>query len=236
MPTLNEIEGMRTIMPKVSPEWYDQLIVVDGGSTDGTVEYALENGYELVRQSERGMRHAYEEALPHVVGDVIVTFSPDGNSIPELIPSLVSKLREGYDMVIVSRYLDGAKSYDDSSFTSFANKVFTFATNGLFGSHYTDSMVIYRAYNKNLIRLLELDQDDAYYVEEKMFGTVMSWELLLSIRAAKKKLHIAEIPGDEPPRIAGGKKTHYKWGLAYVLQLFMEVFGWRPVTKTNAKR
>jgi len=227
VPTLNEIEGMRVIMPRIDKKWFDQILVVDGGSTDGTVEYALQNGYAVVRQKRRGMRRAYLDLLPQITGDVVITFSPDGNSIPELLPALTAKMKEGYDMVIVSRYLDGAKSDDDTSFTKFANEVFTLLTNAFFGSRYTDSMVIYRAYYKKLIGLLELDKDDPYYVPEKMFGTIMSWELLLSIRAAKVRLRVAEIPGDEPSRVAGGKKTHYKWGLAYVLQVFMEVLVWR---------
>ncbi|MEE9543748.1 MAG: hypothetical protein V3V95_08195, partial [Thermodesulfobacteriota bacterium] len=38
--TLNEIDGMKEIMPRIKEEWYDQLIVVDGGSTDGTIEWS----------------------------------------------------------------------------------------------------------------------------------------------------------------------------------------------------
>ena len=37
---LNEIDGMKAIMPKVDPSWVDQIILFDGGSTDGTVEWA----------------------------------------------------------------------------------------------------------------------------------------------------------------------------------------------------
>ena len=118
---------------------------------------------------------------------------------------------------------------DDNSFTGFANKVFTVMTNTFFGSRYTDAMVIYRAYDKNLIKSLGLndDSDPSYYVPEKIFGTIMSWELLLSIRSAKRKLKVMEISGDEPLRTDGEKKVHYKWGLAYVLQLIMEMFEWR---------
>ncbi len=46
VPTLNEIDGMKTIMPKIKPEWVDQILVVDGQSTDGTAEYAREQGYD----------------------------------------------------------------------------------------------------------------------------------------------------------------------------------------------
>src|SRR5262245_17569345 len=93
VPTLNEIEGMRVIMPRVRREWCDQILFVDGRSTDGTVEYAREHGYEVVVQRQKGIRFAYIEAIPHVRGEVVITFSPDGNSIPDLIPALIEKMR-----------------------------------------------------------------------------------------------------------------------------------------------
>ena len=45
VPTLNEIHGMKSIMPRVKPEWCDQILVLDGQSTDGTAEYAKKQGY-----------------------------------------------------------------------------------------------------------------------------------------------------------------------------------------------
>src|SRR5262245_4940716 len=101
--TLNEIEGMKTIMPRVDRSWVDQILVVDGGSTDGTIEWAREQGYDVVVQTRTGLRHGYNEALPHIRGDVVITFSPDGNSIAELLPNLTAAMRKGHDMVIVSR-------------------------------------------------------------------------------------------------------------------------------------
>ena len=105
IPTLNEIDGMKTIMPQIKKEWYDQLLIVDGQSTDGTADYARNQGYEVIVQQKKGIRNAYIEALPHIKGDIILTFSPDGNSIPGLIPDCINKLKEGYDMVIGSRTL-----------------------------------------------------------------------------------------------------------------------------------
>lgn len=226
--TLNEIEGMKAIMPRIRREWCDQILVVDGGSTDGTVEWAKEAGYEVYVQKQRGFRHAYCEAMPLVRGDVMLTFSPDGNSVPELIPDLLAKMREGYDMVIASRYLGDAKSDDDDIVTAFGNWLFTRTVNVLHGGRYTDVMVIYRAYRTALVRELELDTDDAYTMVERLYRTKISWEPLLSVRAAKRRLKITEIPGDEPPRIGGERKLQVlKWGAAYYTQFIREVFLWK---------
>lgn len=225
IPILNEIDGMKAVMPRIKKEWYDQLLIVDGGSTDGTLEYCQEKDYPLIIQKKKGMRNAYVEALPYVEGDIMITFSPDGNSLAELIPSLVAKMKEGYDMVIVSRYAKGAKSDDDDFVTSFGNWMFTTVINLLFRGKYTDALVMYRAYKKELISKLELDKDSSYEFVEKLFHTRISWEPLLSMRCAKRKLKYAEIPGNEPPRIGGERKLQImRWGAAYLLQALIELF------------
>jgi glycosyltransferase involved in cell wall biosynthesis len=89
IPTLNEIDGVREIMPKIRGEWYDQLIIADGNSTDGTIEYLREKGYPVYLQKKKGMRNAYMEIYDLIEGDIIMTFSPNGNSLPDLIPQLL---------------------------------------------------------------------------------------------------------------------------------------------------
>lgn len=227
IPTLNEIDGMKVIMPRIKKEWYDQLIILDGGSTDGTVEYARKQGYFVHIQKRPGIRNGYTEALPYVNGDMVLTFSPDGNCIPGLIPCLIDKVKEGYDMVIASRYFDGAKSDDDDLVTAFGNWFFTKTINLLHGSKYTDAMGIFRAYKTKLIYDLELHKDEGYKTAERLFNTNISWEPLLSVRAAKRRLKIAEIAGDEPARIGGERKLQVlRWGAAYYFQFMKEKFYW----------
>lgn len=227
VPTLNEVQGMRAIMPQVPREWCDQILVVDGQSTDGTVDYARAQGYEVLVQQRRGLRHAYHEAFPLVRGDVVITFSPDGNSLPHLIPDLVQRMMAGADMVIASRYARGARSEDDDLLTAFGNWFFTKLINVCHGGHYTDSFVMYRAYRTRLYWELGLDREDAY-TPERLFGTIMGVEPLLSVRAAKKRLRIEEVPGDEPARIGGERKLlPFRWGGAYLVQVLRELYYWK---------
>lgn len=228
VPTINEIDGLRVIMPRVKREWVNEIIVCDGGSTDGTVEYARAQGWLVVPELRRGLRFAYQAALPHITGEVIITFSPDGNSIPELIPKLVEKMSEGYDMVIASRYLGRARSYDDDFLTGFGNWFFNRLVNLLFRAHYTDWIVIYRAFRKQVIHDLGLDRDSSYACVERVTCTGAAMETLMSIRAAKKKLKVAEIPGDEPIRIGGVRKLRvFRDGFHILVMILYEFVIWR---------
>ena len=225
---LNEIDGMKVIMPRVQPDWVDQIVVCDGGSTDGTAEWAEARGYTVCIQKKKGIRQGYYEVWPLVEGDVVITFSPDGNSIPDVIPELVAKMREGYDMVIASRYMGDADSEDDDIVTGFGNWLFTRTVNLLFGGSYTDVMVIYRAFKKDMIAQLELDQDDKFNLLEKLFfcfNRETSWEPLLAVLALKYGYNISEIPASEPPRIGGERKVRVlNWGAVYYSQFWLEFF------------
>jgi glycosyltransferase involved in cell wall biosynthesis len=223
--TLNEIDGVRAIMPRIQRDLFHQILILDGGSTDGTVEWSRAQGFTVLEQRERGIRFAYLEALPHITGDVIVSLSPDGNCDPAVLPRLVEKMREGYDLVIGSRYLDGMKSEDDDLITGFGNWLFTRAVNLLYRARYSDVMVIYRAFTKSLVYDLGLDREQSYTLPEKLFGTVISWEPLMSVRAAKYSKRISEVPAGEPPRIGGERKLQIlRWGAAYWFQIWKERF------------
>ena len=130
-------------------------------------------------------------------------------------------------MVIASRYLDGARSEDDDPVTGFGNAFFTWLINRLHGGSYTDSFVMYRAFPKRLFYELDLHREDAYAPEKLCFTTVCVMPLL-SIRCAKARKRVAELPFDEPKRIGGTRKLQVvRWGAAYLLQTLRELYFWR---------
>jgi hypothetical protein len=87
-------------------------------------------------------------------------------------------------------------------------------------------MGIFRAYKTSLFGRLGLDQEDSY-APEKLLFTVIGVEPLLSIRCAKQRLSISEIPVSEPARIGGDRMLQViRWGAAYLLQTFRELYHW----------
>jgi glycosyltransferase involved in cell wall biosynthesis len=149
IPVMNEIDGLRAIMPRINREWIDEIFILDGGSTDGSKEFLLSTGYQVVDQKTKGVKGAFWEAFELIRGDVIIPFSPDGNSIPEDIPKLIEKINEGYDMVIASRYLGTTKSQDDDFASFLANRILTGLINIFFCTKYTDGIGMYKAF-KNI--------------------------------------------------------------------------------------
>lgn len=192
--TLDEIDGVRAIMPHVKKEWVEEIIFVDGGSKDGTIEEAQKMGFRVIHQKNRGEGNACRVGLEQTDSDYILFFSPDGNDVPEDIPRVVNKIKEGYDVVHISRFGKDSISEDAGHLDRFGNYMFTFLVNVFFGGHLTDALNGFRIIKRSIMQDLKTD---AQY---------LNIEQQICIRALKKGYQIFEIDGKEPKRIGGQRK------------------------------
>ncbi len=214
MPVLDEIDGLRAILDKIDRSWVDEVLIVDGGSTDGSREYAESQGYRVIRQKRPGLVGAVIDGIETCNTDYVIEFSPDGNCRVEDLPALLEKMSEGFDIVVVSRYLPPAKSDDDTFVTAFGNWVFTKLISLLGPNRVTDSLNIYRGFRIDRVC------NDWFFLNLK--GPVL--EPLTTCVAQLYGLKYTEIPGDEPPRIGGERKMRILYNGACILLLILRSY------------
>lgn len=211
--TLDEIDGMRQIVPKIKKEWVDEIVIVDGGSTDGTVEEAKKMGFNVIQQKIKGHGAAILTGFNHTKSDNIVIFGPDGNHDPEEIIRLVEKIKEGYDQVVLSRFAPGSVNLDAGVIDTFGNKMFTFLANVFFGGNMTDVLNESRIITRAAMEELNFDA-------MKLDSTYQ-----MSIRGMKKKQKIVELVGNEGERIGGKRKVQsFLTGSLLLKRFFIELF------------
>lgn len=199
--TRNERESLQVTLPTLprpgSTSGYDDMVAVDGGSTDGTCELFRAHGIHVISQPNRGRGDAMLTAIRQLPADAYIFFSPDGNEDVDDLTKFRSFLEQGFDLVIASRMMKGAKNEEDDRllrWRKWANLAFNLAANLLFrktGPFVTDSINGYRAITRAAANKLALDAVD-YTIEYQM-----------TIRALRHSLRIVEFPTQEKPRIAG---------------------------------
>lgn len=199
--TYNEracLEQVFPRIPKPSPEaGFDHLVAIDGGSTDGTLDYYRERGVPVIAQSRRGRGDAFLLAFERVEADGYIFFSPDGNEDASDLPKFRQLLESGADLVIASRMMKGAVNEEDVRLLrprKWVNNMLNLLANVLFletGPYVTDSINGYRAITRRATKQLSLDALD-YTIEYQM-----------TIRALKQRMRIVEFPTREGQRVAG---------------------------------
>lgn len=221
--TRNELACLKVILPQIpkpsKDAGFDEIYAIDGGSTDGTVEFFKENGIQVISQSKRGRGEAFLQAFDVIKADAFLFFSPDGNEDIKDFPKFKEHLNKGADVVIASRMMKGSWNEEDHlvfKWRKWANNVFNLAVNLFFrkkGPFITDSINGYRAITKRAADVLKLDAYD-YTIEYQM-----------TIRSFKNKLNIVEFPTVEGQRVAGETGApSFDTGVKFIKRFFNELF------------
>jgi glycosyltransferase involved in cell wall biosynthesis len=197
MPTLDEAPNLPHVIPRL-PKWIDELIVVDGYSTDNTVAVAQElfPAVRVLYQSGQGKGDALKCGIEAARADIVVTLDADGSAAPEEIPRFVHALAQGADLAKGSRCLQGGGSDDLTLLRRTGNRALTLLVNVLFGTRYSDLCYGYNALWKRRAAVIDIDVDG------------FEVETLVALRAARARLKVVEVPSWEARRIHGGSNLN----------------------------
>jgi glycosyltransferase involved in cell wall biosynthesis len=213
IPTRNEARNIEHVLATLPDDVYEVLIV-DGGSVDGTVDVArtARPDIRVVQQPGQGKGDALAAGFAACDGDVVVMLDADGSADGREIPRFVDALVEGADLAKGSRFLKGGGSSDLTYLRRAGNKCFCTIVNFLYGTRYSDLCYGYNAAWVPPLRDLELD------------CAGFEVETVLSIRSAKSRLRVTEVPSFESQRLHGESN----------LRTFRD--GWRVLTAIFRER
>src|SRR4051794_12303923 len=192
IPTLNEAANIAHVINRI-PTWVDEIIVVDGDSTDGTCEIAkaARDDVVVIQQDGRGKGDALSCGFAAAKGDIIIMLDADGSTDPAEIPRFVAALRTGADFAKGTRFAMGGGSADITRLRRAGNHALGMLVNRLWRVQYTDLCYGYNAFWRSC--LPELHVDCAGF----------EVETLLNIKAARRQLRIVEVPSYEANRLSG---------------------------------
>lgn len=192
VPTLNERDNLPHVLPLI-PSQVTEVILVDGHSTDGTVQAAKElmPSIRVVHQEGRGKGNALRSGFHVATGDIIVMLDADGSTDPREIPRFVHALLAGADFAKGSRFLHGGGTSDMPFHRRWGNGSFVRMVRAMYGGQFTDLCYGYNAFWRRVLPVLDLDGDG------------FEIETMMNIRALRAGLRIIEVPSFEDRRVFG---------------------------------
>lgn len=192
IPVRNEARNIGWVLEQI-PKRIDEIILIDGNSTDATLITArsCRPDIKIVQQSGPGKGSALRTGFAAATSDMIVMMDADGSMAPQEITHFLHFLENGYDFVKGSRFMGGGGSLDITRFRRLGNYGLLAFFNSLYRTELTDLCYGFCAFHRRYLDLLDL-QATGFEIEAEM-----------TVRAVQAGLRIAEVPSLEMPRRTG---------------------------------
>ena len=165
IPCLNEEQGIEQVLRRM-PEFVDQTIVVDNGSTDRTSDVARSFGAEVIREPVRGYGRSYKRGFSWATGDLIVTLDGDHSYPPDAISYLIEAfLHLNVDFLNASRF--PVRDSRSMSFKhKFGNWMLSLAMSVLYFRWVRDSQSGMWVLRRSILKDMHLESDGMSFSEE----------------------------------------------------------------------
>lgn len=216
IPAKNEEPTIEKIISRSLPHG-NEVVLVDGHSSDQTRQIAEKVGARVVLDHGKGKGDAIREAIKQVKGDIIVFLDADGSHNPDDIPKLLQPiLKDEADLVIGSRMLGGSDELYgtvNKFIRESGSHIITLGINYRFGVQLTDSQNGFRVIRTDVARSLNL-QENITTIEQEM-----------TIKCVKKGFRLAEVPCHEYKREFGEsvillRKVWFRYLFSWIKYLF----------------
>ncbi|GAB1692127.1 glycosyltransferase family 2 protein [Krasilnikovia sp. M28-CT-15] len=206
VPTLNEARNLPHVFGAL-PEGLHEVVLVDGGSTDDTIEVArgLRPDVVVVQQTRTGKGNALASGFEACTGDAIVMIDADGSTDPTEITRFVEALISGAEFAKGSRFGVGGHSKDITPLRRVGNEGLNMVVNTLFKTRFTDLCYGYNAFWRRVVPVMDLPSTElpARPDGKKLWGDGFEIETLINIRVASSGMRVKEVSSIEHLRIHG---------------------------------